>query len=126
MTDGDYRAVSPLKAGFLARCPQCGQGRLFRGFLTVRDRCDTCGLDLAGNDSGDGPAVFVILILGFIVVGLALWVELAFEPPLWLHAILWAPTIIGGALLMLRPLKATLIALHYKHRRDDYESSRDS
>ena len=71
------------------------------------------------DDAGDGPAVFVILILGFIVVGLALWVELAFEPPFWVHALLWVPLIVGGALLMLRPLKATLVTLHYKHRHED-------
>ena len=92
---------------------------MFAGYLTVAERCEACGLDLRGHDSGDGPAVFVILILGFIVVGLALWVELAFAPPLWLHALLWGPLILGGALLMLRPLKATLVSLHYKHRHED-------
>lgn len=92
---------------------------MFSGYLTVAERCESCGLDLRHHDSGDGPAVFVILILGFIVVGLALWVELAFEPPFWVHALLWAPLIVGGALLMLRPLKATLVTLHYKHRHED-------
>jgi uncharacterized protein (DUF983 family) len=126
VSGGGHPPVSVLTAGLFARCPRCGKGRLFDGFLKVRDRCDSCGLELARHDSGDGPAVFVILILGFIVVGLALWVELTFEPPLWLHALLWTPTIIGGALLMLRPLKGTMIALQYKHRREDYESSPDS
>lgn len=121
MSEGNHPPVSPLTAGLLARCPRCGKGALFDGYLKVRERCANCGLELARHDSGDGPAVFVILILGFIVVGLALWVELTFEPPLWLHALIWAPTILGGALLMLRPLKATLIALQYKHRREDYE-----
>lgn len=67
-------------------------------------------------DSGDGPAVFVILILGFIVVGLALWVELRFEPPMWLHLVLWTPLILGGAIGMLRPFKAVLIALQFRHK----------
>jgi uncharacterized protein (DUF983 family) len=125
VSGGDYPPVSPLAAGLMARCPRCGKGPLFKGLLTVRESCPNCGLELARHDSGDGPAVFVVLILGFVVVGLALWVELNFEPPLWLHAVLWTPTIIGGALLMLRPLKATMIALHYKHRREDYEPPRD-
>ncbi len=126
MSGADYPPVSPLTVGLRARCPRCGRGKLFKGYLTVRDTCDVCGLELARHDSGDGPAVFVILILGFIVVGLALWVELTFEPPMWVHIVLWTPTILGGALLMLRPLKATMIALHYKHRREDYEGSRDN
>lgn len=124
MNDAYYPPVSVLTAGLLSRCPRCGRGRLFSGYLKVADKCDACGLDLARQDSGDGPAVFIILILGFVVVGLALWVELAFMPPLWLHALLWIPTTLGGALLMLRPFKATLIALQYKHRREDYEGSR--
>jgi uncharacterized protein (DUF983 family) len=108
--------VSPLKAGLSCRCPACGSGKLFRGFLEVADRCAVCGFDLSRQDSGDGPAVFVILILGFVVVGLALAVEMKFEPPLWVHAILWPPVILAGALLMLRPFKATMIALQYRHK----------
>lgn len=91
-------------------------GPLFKGFLTVAERCPVCGLDLSAQDSGDGPAVFIILILGFVVVALALIVEAKFEPPLWVHAILWPPLILGGALMLLRPFKATMIALQYKHK----------
>ncbi len=120
MADEFYPPIGVLKAGLRARCPRCGRGRLFSGFIAVVSRCEICGLDLAKHDSGDGPAVFVILILGFVVVALALIVEIRYEPPFWLHALLWAPLIVGGALLMLRPFKATLIALQYKHRRDDY------
>ena len=97
------------------RCPRCGRGKLYSGFLTVADRCGTCGLDLRAQDSGDGPAVFIVLIVGFIVVGLALYTEVTFSPPLWVHAILWLPVILGLAIGLLRPLKATMIALHYKH-----------
>lgn len=109
-------SVSPFRAGLACRCPACGVGPLFKGFLKVADRCTVCGLDLTAQDSGDGPAVFIVLILGFIVVALALIVEVKFEPPLWVHAILWPPVILGGALLMLRPFKATLLALQYKHK----------
>jgi uncharacterized protein (DUF983 family) len=82
----------------------------------VRERCAICGLDLSAHDAGDGPAVFVILILGAIVVGLAFWVEMRLEPPLWVHGLLWLPVTLGGAILMLRPLKAWLLSEQYRHR----------
>ncbi len=91
-------------------------GPVFVGFLTVAERCSVCGEDLSSEDSGDGPAVFVVLILGFVVVALALVVEVNYQPPLWLHALIWPPVILGGALLLLRPFKATMIALQYKHK----------
>ncbi len=110
-----FPPVSLTRAALLCRCPRCGEGRLFSGLLTVPPRCPVCGLDLSAQDAGDGPAVFVILFLGLIVVALAAWVELRFEPPIWVHIVLWTPFILGGALLMLRPLKAGLIALQYRH-----------
>jgi len=88
---------------------------LFTGLLTVRPSCPTCGLDLSAQDAGDGPAVFVIFFLGLIVVGLAAIVEIKFSPPIWVHLALWTPLILGGAILMLRPLKAGLIALQFRH-----------
>lgn len=115
--------ISPFQAGLLCRCPRCGQGRLFDGILTVRERCESCGFELRTHDVGDGAAVFVILILGFVVVGLALLVEAKAEPPLWVHAMIWPFVIFGGAIAMLRPLKATLIALQYRHRRDTFDAS---
>ena len=111
-----FEPVSPFRAGLRACCPRCGQGPLFQGFLTVRPSCPSCGLDYSKVDSGDGPAVFIILILGFIVVGLALWLEIKYEPPYWVHAVLWVPLILGGGLGMLRPLKAAMIAQGYIHR----------
>ena len=89
---------SPISTALACRCPRCGKGRLFRGLLTVRPTCDACGLDFSAQDAGDGPAVFVILILGFIIAGLALMLETAFEPPLWLHAIIWIPLIVVASL----------------------------
>jgi uncharacterized protein (DUF983 family) len=115
MAEPTYPPISALKAGLGCRCPRCGRGKLYRGFLTVAERCDVCDLDLRAQDSGDGPAVFIVLILGGIVVGLAIVVEAVFEPPYWVHVVLWPPVIIGLALWMLRPFKATLIALQYKH-----------
>ena len=107
--------VSLARVAFACRCPRCGEGRLFTGLLTVRPACPACGLDFSAEDAGDGPAVFVILLLGLIVVGLAAWVELKVEPPMWVHIVLWTPLILVGAILMLRPLKAGLIALQYRH-----------
>ena len=89
---------------------------MFSGLLTVRATCPRCSLDFAKVDSGDGPAVFVILILGFAVVGAALVVEVKFEPPIWVHMLLWFPTILIGSIALLRPFKATLIALQYRHK----------
>ncbi len=116
MTDASGTDVSPFAAGVRCRCPRCGQGPLSDGLLTVRQRCASCGLDLRAQDSGDGPAVFVILVLGFIVVGLALFVEVKFGPPLWVHAVIWPGVILAGAIVLLRVFKATLIALQFRHR----------
>jgi uncharacterized protein (DUF983 family) len=111
----DFSAVSPFRAALGCRCPRCGKGKLFAGLLNVRRACEVCGLDLSTEDAGDGPAVFVIFFLGLIVVGLAALVEIKFSPPIWVHLALWTPLILGGALAMLRPLKAGLIALQYRH-----------
>jgi uncharacterized protein (DUF983 family) len=83
--------------------------------LTMVPRCEACGLDLSAHDAGDGPAVFVILILGAIVTALAIWVEARFEPPLWVHVVLWFPFTLLGALWMLRVMKAWLTAQQYRH-----------
>lgn len=110
-----YPPVSPLVAALSCRCPRCGQGKIYDGVLTVAPRCTACGLDISAQDAGDGPAVFVILILGALVVLLAILVEIAFAPPIWVHIVLWGPTILGGSILLLRLLKAGLIALQYRH-----------
>lgn len=120
MTTGSG-SVTPLKAALGCTCPRCGQGRLYKGFLAVADRCEVCGLELAKNDSGDGPAVFLIFILGFLAVPLALWIEAVFTVPIWLPALVGGLFTIGLALVLLRPSKALVMALQYKHRREDYE-----
>ena len=108
--------VSPFRDGMSCRCPRCGEGRLFSGFLQVAPSCDVCDLDFARVDSGDGPAVFVIFIIGAIAAALALWVEFSFEPPVWVHPLYLLPVVVGGSLILLRPAKALLIALQYKHQ----------
>jgi len=111
--------VSPIGAGLGCKCPRCGRGRLFDGYLTVAETCGSCGLDLRKADSGDGPAIFIIFILGFLVVPLALVVEAKLGPPYWVHVTLWPVVILGGALGLLRPLKGLLIALQYHHKASD-------
>ena len=105
-----------LKAGVLSRCPRCGTGKLFSGYLTVAPRCEVCKLDFGFADSGDGPAVFIILIAGFVVVAAALIVEVMYQPAYWVHAALWLPLTAILCLGLLRPFKATLIALQYRHK----------
>jgi uncharacterized protein (DUF983 family) len=108
--------VTPIKAAFRCRCPRCGKGKVYSGILTVAPRCPVCGLDLARLDTGDGPVAFVVLILGAVVVGLAILVEVLFSPPIWVHIVVWVPVVIGGAILLLRPLKAWLIAQNHRHQ----------
>jgi uncharacterized protein (DUF983 family) len=108
--------VSPIKAGLVCCCPKCGKGKLYKGWLNFSDRCSECGLDYTVFEKGDGPAVFIILIMGFIVVGFALVVEVKYQPALWLHALLWGPTITVGSILMLRPVKGLMIAIQYVYK----------
>jgi len=111
-----WAPVDPISAGLRGRCPRCGEGRMFTGLLTLAKRCGVCGLDYAFADAGDGPAVFVILIIGFVVVGLALWAEVSYAPPLWLHFMLWIPLTLVLCLLALRLIKGVLIALQYRNK----------
>ncbi len=114
--EGRFPPVEPIAAGLKGCCPRCGKGRLFSGLLQVAPRCDTCGLDYSFADAGDGPAVFVILIVGFIVVGLALWTEVSANPPLWLHLLLWIPLAVALSLGALRLVKGMLVTLQYANK----------
>ena len=100
--------------GLMGRCPHCGKGRLFQGFLHVRPSCEACGLNFTFAAAGDGTAVFIMMIAGFIVTGAALWVEVVFDPPFWVHALLWGPLAIVVCVAPLRPLKGMLIALQHR------------
>ena len=97
-------------------CPRCGRGKLFQGFLSLRPCCEVCGLDYGFADSGDGPAVFIVLLGGAIVVAAALITEIKFQPPYWLHALLWLPLILIVTLGPLRPMKGLMIALQFHHK----------
>ncbi len=114
-----YPPVDPVRVGLAGSCPRCGEGRLFSGFLKVAPRCSNCGLDYAFADSGDGPAVFVILLIGFVIVGLALWLEVNVGPPLWVHFVLWTPLIVILSMVALRLSKGLLIALQFRHKAEE-------
>jgi uncharacterized protein (DUF983 family) len=116
MADSHIKPPNPILAGLACRCPRCGKGKMFSGFLGLKPSCEACGLDYSFIDAGDGPAVFVILFSGFVVVGAALVVELRYAPPLWVHAVLWVPLILLTTLVPLRAMKGVLIALQYHHK----------
>ena len=111
--DYDRAPLPALTTGLRGRCPRCGRGHLFQGYLTVAPRCEVCGLDFAFADSGDGPAFFVMSFVGIVVVALAMFVEFTYQPALWIHAALWVPLMFGLSLALLRPAKGLLIALQF-------------
>ncbi len=114
MTDPKYQhypPLDPVSTGMKGRCPRCGEGALFSGLLTVKDRCTACGLGYEFEDAGDGPTVFIIMGLGFLVLGLGLFVELNYGPPVWVHIVLWPPLVFLLGLPALRAMKGALISL---------------
>jgi uncharacterized protein (DUF983 family) len=118
MAEDDRRrpAISAVGTGLSGRCPCCGEGQMFSGFLNLAPRCEVCGLDFGFADSGDGPAVFVTLIAGFLVLGIALAVDVAYEPPLWVYLVFFLPLTLLVCLGLLRPLKGLLVASQYKNK----------
>ncbi len=114
-----YPPVEPISAGLKGCCPRCGKGKLFAGFLKVAPRCENCGLDYSFADPADGPAIFVMLGMGFVVVALALWAEVSYNPPLWLHFAIWIPLTFVLCLPPLRLVKGVLITLQYAHRAEE-------
>jgi uncharacterized protein (DUF983 family) len=115
----DQTTLSPVVTGLKGRCPRCGKGHMFQGFLAVRPRCEVCGLDLAFADAGDGPAFFVMSIVGIVVVALALWVEFTYEPRIWVHLVMWFSLTAVLSLAMVRPLKGVMVALQYHHKAEE-------
>ena len=116
MADIPRTPPAPIPTGIAGRCPRCGRGRLFDGFLALRPSCEACGLDYAFADAGDGPAFFVMSIVGIVVVAAAFFVEVAYEPPLWVHAALWLPASVLLSLALVRPFKGVLVTLQYANK----------
>lgn len=109
---------SPATADVALRglCPRCGAKTLFSGLVTFAPKCRACGLDIAGFNVGDGPAAFLIFIVGGLVTGLAITLELSVSPPWWVHALLWAPITAALTIGLLRLAKAALLALEFRNR----------
>lgn len=114
-----YPPVSPYSVGLAGKCPRCGNGPLFRGFLGLRDNCEACGLDYAKADSGDGPAVFVIFIVGFLAVVIAFVARFSWGAPMAVALLASIGFAIGATLALLRPLKATMIALQFANKAEE-------
>ena len=114
---------SLMRQSLSCKCPRCHVGDLYKqGFtMDLRDVCASCGLDYTKNDSADGPAVFLIFILGFLLVPLALVFDNIMAPPLWVHAVLWSIVALILTVGALKPLKSYIIALQFKHRPGDWQ-----
>lgn len=116
MTEQHYPVLSPMQTGLRGRCPRCGKGSIFQGYLTLAPRCNVCGLDLSFADPADGPAFFVMSIVSLPVVAFAGWLEIVYEPPVWVHLVTSLPMLLGGCLALLRPLKGWIVSSQYVHK----------
>ena len=126
MTNPQHSAISPVKVALTCCCPRCGKGALFTHLLTLREKCAVCGLDYEFVDTGDGPAVFAIFILGFLMLGGALDRRVQLGMPLWLVCTSFCGVLTPlVAFFLLRFLKATLIALQYKHKAEEGRLAKD-
>jgi uncharacterized protein (DUF983 family) len=114
MTENYYPDLSPIKTGLAGKCPRCGRGRLFDGYLKVAKSCSSCGLSYSFADSGDGAAWFVMLFVCVAGVGSILGIEIAYSPPFWAHMLIAIPLLIILPLVLLRPMKAILLAQQWK------------
>lgn len=114
--DDQYPPMPPMSVGPAGKCPRCGQGSIFNGFITLKPHCEVCGLDLSFADSADGPAFFVMLLASVPVLGFVLWMILSVGASYWLTALLTLPMIAVFAILPLRPIKGWLVASQYFHK----------
>ena len=117
---------SPVSTGIRGRCPRCGEGALFKGFLTFNETCVSCSADFRIEDAGDGPAIFVIFIVGFIIVPMALAFQLITDAPTWLTLLIWAPILTLTSIALLRPLRGIMFNIQWVNkaretRKDDFK-----
>ncbi len=115
--------AGPVLSALACRCPNCGRGPLFSSYLKVRPNCESCGFDLRAADSGDGPAVFIILIVGGIVGFLALYTQLAYSLPIWVHLVLWLPLTVVLSLVLMPIFKSLLIAAQFHFKASEARNS---
>jgi uncharacterized protein (DUF983 family) len=121
MTPGHefFDPPSPIVSGFRQRCPRCGEGKLFKGFLALAPACDHCGLDYGFAEPADGPAFFVMSGVGILVTFVFAWVEVVYRPPIWVHFVTVFPALILGCLATLRPVKAWLVASQFVNKAEE-------
>jgi uncharacterized protein (DUF983 family) len=116
---------SSMMRGWRGRCPNCGEGRMFRAYVKVADNCPACGEALHHQRTDDAPAYFVILIVGHVVVPIVFAVEVAFTPSYWVHAVLWLPLTIGMSLALLQPIKGAIVGLQWALRMHGFNPDND-
>lgn len=120
MPDAAYNpTTNPMLTGTLGRCPRCQQGHLFNGVLALAPSCEVCGLDYSFADPADGPAFFAMTIASVPALGFALWLQLTYEPPIWVHVFTTLPVTIGACVALLRPLKGWLVCSQYFHKAEE-------
>ena len=112
----DYPRLSTLKTGLACRCPRCGKGALFTGYLTLRTECPECGLSYGFADPADGPAFFVMTAVGLVGMILLMAFDFIVHPPIWVHAVVTLPILVAMCMGCLRPFKAWLVAEQYVHK----------
>ncbi|UHC19606.1 DUF983 domain-containing protein [Methylobacterium currus] len=110
---------SLLSVGLRCRCPRCGEGHLFDGFITLKLACEACGLDYGFADPADGPAFFIMMTMALPVTAFSIWLELTYEPPLWVHAVVTVPLLLLACVPVIRPLKGVFIASQYVNKAEE-------
>ena len=110
-----------MKRGFRGRCPRCGEGKLFRAFLKVDNKCSVCGLDFTPHRADDLPAYLVIIIVGHVMVPLALWIEINYSPPVVLQLAIYLPATLLASLLLLQPVKGAVVGLQWALRMHGFD-----
>jgi uncharacterized protein (DUF983 family) len=121
MTEPERPRLSPMKTGVRGRCPRCGQGPMFKGYLSLREDCPACGLSYAFADPADGPAFFGMSLVGLVGMVLFMWFEFTVHPPVWVHMVVTMPLLALGCIGVLRPLKGWLVAEQYVHKAAEAE-----
>jgi uncharacterized protein (DUF983 family) len=117
--------TNPMMTGILGRCPRCQKGHLFEGLIKLAPRCEVCGLDYSFADPADGPAFFAMSIVAVPALIFALWLQLTYEPPIWVHLITTLPLTVGACVACLRPLKGWLVCSQYFHKAEEGSIDRD-
>ncbi|MBO9498603.1 MAG: DUF983 domain-containing protein [Novosphingobium sp.] len=112
----DDKFARILRCGWKGLCPRCEQGRMFKSWLKLQDSCPRCGLNYRFAAPDDGPAFFSQCIVAFPLIFLVLWLQVRFDPPLWVHLVTSVPLMLAGCLLPLQPIKGWLVASQYLNR----------